>query len=504
MSEDLNSRVAALQAQWSTSPAKMLIGGQWRESQSGETFTTENPATGKILSQVAAAGEADINDAVAAARKAFESGPWPKMKPDQRAKLLLDLADLIEKNGDELALIETLDVGRPIQFSRMIDVAGSVGQLRYNAGWATKLTGETHEVSAPGEWLSYVLREPIGVCAQIVPWNFPLVMAVGKLAPALAAGCTVVLKPAEQTPLSTLRLGQLIQEAGIPDGVVNIVTGLGRTAGAALASHMDIDKVAFTGSTQTGRAIIDASKTNFKRVQLELGGKSPTFIFADADLSKAIPAAAMGIFFNAGQVCAAGSRLFVAEEVADQVLEGVAGMAKMLKVGNTLNTDTVIGPLVSNIQLERVTGYVQSGQSEGAEVLVGGKRKEGDEYAGGYYVEPTVLVETKASMKVRKEEIFGPVLCAARFSADEDVEQLAAYGNETEFGLAASIYTNDITKAHKLARRLKAGSVRINGSPGVDPALPLGGYKASGWGRENGKSGIEAYTELKSVTVGLG
>ncbi|RKF19394.1 aldehyde dehydrogenase family protein [Altericroceibacterium spongiae] len=500
MNEDLNSRVEALKAQWSKAPAKMLIGGEWRESQSGETFTTENPADGTILSEVAAAGQADIDAAVAAARKAFETGPWPQMKPDQRAKLLLNLADLMEKHGDELALIETLDVGRPIQFSRMIDVGGSVGQLRYNAGWATKITGETHEVSAPGEWLSYVLREPIGVCAQIVPWNFPLVMAVGKLAPALAAGCTIVLKPAEQTPLSTLRLGQLIQEAGIPEGVVNIVTGLGRTAGAALASHMDVDKVAFTGSTATGRAIIDASKTNFKRVQLELGGKSPTFIFADADLAKAIPAAAMGIFFNAGQVCAAGSRLFVAEEVADQVLEGIAGMAKALKVGHTLDPDTVIGPLVSESQLDRVTGYIQSGQAEGADVLVGGQRKDGE----GWYVEPTVLVETEASMKVRKEEIFGPVLCAARFKAEEDVERLAAYGNETEFGLAASIYTSDITKAHKLARRLKAGSVRINGSPGVDPALPLGGYKASGWGRENGKAGIEAYTELKSVTVGLG
>ena len=348
-----------------------------------------------------------------------------------------------------------------------------------------------------------MLREPVGVCAQIVPWNFPLVMAVGKLAPALAAGCTVVVKPAEQTPLSTLRLGELILEAGIPAGVVNIVTGLGRTTGAALASHPGINKISFTGSTVTGKAIIEASKSNFARVQLELGGKSPTYIFADADLSKAIPAAAMGIFFNAGQVCAAGSRLFVHEKVADQVLEGVTNMARGMKVGQTLNADTMIGPLVSATQLERVTGYIQSGRDEGASVLVGGDALKGEGYEGGYFVQPTVLLDTKPDMRVRKEEIFGPVLCAMRFGDDEDLEALAGRGNETEFGLSASIYTQNITTAHKLARRLKAGTIRINGSGGVDPALPLGGFKASGWGRENGKAGIEAYTELKAVSVAL-
>ena len=344
-----------------------------------------------------------------------------------------------------------------------------------------------------------MLREPVGVVGQIVPWNFPLAMACGKLGPALAAGCTVVLKPAEQTPLSTIRLGELALEAGIPEGVVNVVTGYGRTAGAMLAGHMDVDKIAFTGSTQTGRAIIEASKSNFKRISLELGGKSPTFIFADADLKKAIPAAAMSIFFNAGQVCAAGSRLFVAEDVADQVLEGIAGMAKMLRVGHTLDPETIIGPLVSEVQLDRVTGYIESGRQEGATVLVGGARKEGP----GWFVEPTVLVETDASMKVRREEIFGPVLCAHRFSSADDADRLARMGNETEYGLAASIWTRDIAMAHKLARRLKAGSIRINGSGGVDPALPLGGYKSSGWGRENGKAGIEAYTELKAVSVAL-
>jgi phenylacetaldehyde dehydrogenase len=487
-----------LQLRYAKGPVKMLIGGAWVEAASGETFETLNPSTGELIANVASAGEVDVDRAVAAARKAFE-GPWSKVKPDERTRLLLKLADLIEANAEELALLETLDVGRPIQFSRMIDVAGAIGQLRYNAGWASKIAGETAEISAPGEWLSYVLREPIGVCAQIVPWNFPMVMAIGKLAPALAAGCTVVLKPAEQTPLSTLRIGELVLEAGIPEGVVNIVSGFGRTAGAALAAHRDVDKVAFTGSTVTGKAIIDASKTNMKRVQLELGGKSPTYIFADADLSKAIPAAAMGIFFNAGQVCAAGSRLFVHEKVADQVLEGVVNMAKGLKVGQTLEADTMIGPLVSAAQLERVTGYIASGREEGASVLVGGE-SIGDT---GYFVQPTVLLDTKPDMRVRKEEIFGPVLCAMRFGDDDDVEALAGRGNETEFGLSASIYTQNITTAHKLARRLKAGTIRINGSGGVDPALPLGGFKASGWGRENGKAGIEAYTELKAVSVAL-
>ncbi|HWK41183.1 MAG TPA: aldehyde dehydrogenase family protein [Croceibacterium sp.] len=494
----IENRVEEFRQRWQGKVGKMLVGGEWREAESGETFETHDPSTGEKLADVASAGEADVNAAVAAARGAFE-GAWSKVKPDERARLINKLADLVEADGDTLALTETLDVGRPIQFSRFADVGGAIGQLRYNAGWATKLQGDTNELSAPGEWLSYVLREPVGVAAQIVPWNFPLAMAAAKIAPALAAGCTVVLKPAEQTPLSTIRLVELALEAGFPEGVVNLVTGYGRTAGAALASHMDVDKVAFTGSTMTGRAIIDAAKTNFKRVSLELGGKSPTFIFADADLSKAIPAAAMGIFFNAGQVCAAGSRLFVAEEVADQVLEGIAGMARMLRMGQTLDPETVIGPLVSEQQLDRVTGYIESGRQEGASVLVGGGRKDGP----GWFVEPTVLVDTEASMKVRKEEIFGPVLCATRFSSADDADRLARLGNETEYGLAASIWTRDIGMAHKLARRLRAGTIRINGSGGVDPALPLGGFKASGWGRENGKTGVEAYTELKAVSVSL-
>jgi len=494
----IENRMEAFRQRWDGKVGKMLIGGEWREAASGETFSTEDPSTGEKLTDVASAGETDVDAAVAAARGAFE-GAWSKVKPDERGRLINKLADLIEARGEELALTETLDVGRPIQFSRMVDVGGAVGQLRYQAGWASKIMGETNEISAPGEWLSYVLREPVGVVGQIVPWNFPLAMACGKLGPALAAGCTVVLKPAEQTPLSTIILGELALEAGFPEGVINIVTGYGRTAGAALASHMDVDKIAFTGSTVTGRAIIEASKSNFKRVSLELGGKSPTFIFADADLKKAIPAAAMGIFFNAGQVCAAGSRLFVAEEVADQVLEGIAGMAKMLRVGHTLDPETMIGPLVSEVQLDRVTSYIESGRQEGATVMIGGGRKDGP----GWFVEPTVLVDTEASMKVRREEIFGPVLCVHRFSGEDDADRLARMGNETEFGLSATIWTRDIGMAHRLARRLKAGTIRINGSGGVDPALPLGGYKASGWGRENGKAGVDAYTELKAVSVGL-
>lgn len=491
-------QLATLRASLSREPLKMLIDGKWVAAASGETFASFDPSTGDQIAEVASADAADVDLAVKAARKAFE-GVWRDVKPEARTHMLLKLADLIEKNGDELALMETLDVGRPIAFSRMADVGGAISQARYHAGWATKLYGETTELSAPGEWLSYTLREAVGVCGQIVPWNFPLAMAVGKIAPALSAGCTVVLKPAEQTPLTTVRLGELIAEAGIPDGVVNILTGYGRTAGAALAAHPDVDKVAFTGSTQTGRAIVDGAKVNFKRVSLELGGKSPTFVFDDADLSKAIPAAAMSIFFNAGQVCAAGSRLFVHEKVADQVLEGIVGMAKMLKVGQTLNPETQIGPLVSEVQFERVSAYIELGKKEGASVLVGGGRV-GD---SGNFIEPTVLLETPANARVRQEEIFGPVLCAMRFNDDDDIDQLGRLGNETEFGLAASIYTQDISKAHKLAKRLRAGSIRINGSGGVDPALPLGGFKSSGWGRENGRAGAEAYTELKAVSVAL-
>ncbi len=437
--------LARLRTKFAAGSGKLLIGGSWRDAQSGETFATVDPASGQELARVASADAADVDLAVGAARRAFE-GDWARTKPNERSRLLLRLAELVELHAAELALTETLDVGRPIALTRVMDVAGSIEQLRYNAGWATKLAGETVEVSMPGEWLAYTLREPVGVCAQIVPWNFPLLMAVSKIAPALAAGCTVVLKPAEQTPLSTLRLGELVLEAGFPEGVVNILTGFGRTAGAALAAHPDVDKVAFTGSTATGRAIVDEARRNFKRVGLELGGKSPTFVFADADLSKAIPAAAMGIFGNAGQVCAAGSRLFVQESVADEVLEGIVATARNLRVGQPLAPDTQVGPLITQVQLDRVTGYVQSGRDEGAKLLVGGQRIGN----AGYFMQPTVFVDTRPDMRMVREEIFGPVLCAVRFENESDIERLADLGNKTQYGLSASIFTKDLSAAQPL------------------------------------------------------
>jgi phenylacetaldehyde dehydrogenase len=379
---------------------------------------------------------------------------------------------------------------------------GAAEQLRYNAGWATKITGETIDPSWPGEYHAFTLREPVGVVGAIVPWNFPFVMAVAKIAPALAAGCTVVLKPAEQTPLSAVKLGELIAAAGFPEGTVSIVTGFGKTAGAAIVDHPGVDKVSFTGSTVTGRSILRAATGNLKRVTLELGGKSPVVIFSDADLDRAIPSAAMGIFGNAGQICAAGSRLFVHESIFDQVVEGVSRRAATLKVGAGIAPGTEMGPLVSQVQMDRVLGYIASGASEGANIGVGGARIEGEGY-GGYFVQPTVLTGTAAGMKVVEEEIFGPVLCAMKFG-DNDIETIAAAANQSEYGLAASIWTRDMSCGLRLAKRLKAGTIRINGGgAGVDPAMPLGGFKQSGWGRENGRMGVEAYTEVKSVTIAL-
>ena len=474
-------------------PRTHYIDGAWTDDET--SLAVENPATGRTLTHVADASPEVAMAALDAAVAAQAS--WAATEPRVRGELLRAAYERIVERADEFATVMTLEMGKPLAEARG-EVTYGAEFFRWFAEEAVRVHGR-YAVAPLGGSRLVTMKQPVGPVLAITPWNFPLAMGTRKIGPALAAGCTVVLKPAEQTPLSTIRLGELALEADIPEGVVNVVTGYGRTAGAMLASHMDVDKIAFTGSTQTGRAIIEASKTNFKRISLELGGKSPTFIFADADLKKAIPAAAMGIFFNAGQVCAAGSRLFVAEEVADQVLEGIAGTAKMLRVGHTLDPETIIGPLVSEVQLDRVTGYIESGRQEGATVLVGGGRKEGP----GWFVEPTVLVDTEANMKVRREEIFGPVLCAHRFTDADDADRLARMGNETEFGLAASIWTRDIAIAHKLARRLKAGSIRINGSGGVDPALPLGGYKSSGWGRENGKAGIDAYTELKAVSVAL-
>jgi len=487
-----------VRADLAATPRLLFIDGKFVPAASGETFEVIDPATGQVFAHAAAGDAADIDRAVAAARRALD-GAWGKQTPAQRARLLLKLADLIEAAGEELALTESLDNGMPFMMAKFGGVMGAAEQLRYNAGWATKITGETIDPSWPGEYHAFTLREPVGVGGSIVPWNFPFVMAVAKIAPALAAGCTVVLKPAEQTPLSAVKLGELIAAAGFPEGTVNIVTGFGKTAGAAIVDHPGVDKVSFTGSTVTGRSILRAATGNLKRVTLELGGKSPVVIFPDADLQKAIPSAAMGIFGNAGQICAAGSRLFVHESIFDQVVEGVSRMAGALKVGAGLAPDTQMGPLVSQVQLDRVLGYIASGASEGATVGIGGARIEGE----GYFVQPTVLTGTAAGMKVVEEEIFGPVLCAMMFG-DGDIDTIAASANQSDYGLAASIWTQNMSSGLKLAKRLKAGTIRINGGgAGVDPAMPLGGFKQSGWGRENGRMGVEAYTEIKSVTIAL-
>jgi acyl-CoA reductase-like NAD-dependent aldehyde dehydrogenase len=494
ISESARQRAGSFTAR----PRELFIGGRWQAAKSGETFEIIDPANARVFAHAASGGEADIDTAVTAARKAFESSAWSAMTPAQRARLLLKLAELIEANADEIALLESLDNGMPFRMAKFGGVFGAAESLRYHAGWATKLHGSTINLSMPGEWHAFTLREPVGVVGQIVPWNFPFVMGVAKIAPALAAGCAVVLKPAEQTPLTTLRLGELIAEAGFPEGVVNIVTGFGETAGRALVAHAGVDKIAFTGSTSVGKEILKGCAGNLKRVTLELGGKSPVIIFPDANLEPATEIAARGIFMNSGQVCAAGSRLFVHEKVFDQVVEGVVMRAGKLKLGPGTEPSTEIGPVVSDEQRRRVMGYIDSGREDGAKVLVGGRAPSGE----GYFVEPTVLADTTQNMRVVREEIFGPVLCAMKF-ADNDLEAIARMANDTDYGLAASIWTRDISTAHKLAKKIRAGSVRINTAGTVDPAMPLGGYKQSGWGRENGREGVEIYTEVKSVTVGL-
>ncbi len=476
-------------------PRKMLINGHWVDAVSGKTFPTYDPSTGEVLAQVAEGDREDINLAVKAARKAF-MGPWRKMSPSERGRLIWKLADLIVAHVEEFAYLESLDNGKALTIARAADVPLAADLFRYMAGWATKIEGNTIPLSVPytpgAKYLSYTLREPVGVVGQIIPWNFPLLMAAWKLGPALAAGNTVVLKPAEQTPLSALKLGELIVEAGFPEGVVNIVPGYGETAGAALAAHMDVDKVAFTGSTEVGKLIVQAATGNLKKVSLELGGKSPNVIFKDADLDSAIPGAASAIFFNHGQCCCAGSRLYVEKSVFDKVVDGVAEHAKKINVGPGLDPKTEMGPLVSLEQMNRVCGYLDSGLSQGAKAVVGGHKK-GDK---GYFVEPTVLVNTNDEMKVVQEEIFGPVVVAMPFS---DPEEIVPRANDNVYGLAAGVWTQDISKAHRVAENLQAGTVWINCYNIFDAALPFGGYKQSGWGREMGHEVLNNYTQTKAV-----
>lgn len=479
-------------------PIRLLIDGQWVESASGKTFETLNPANGEILAHVYEGGEEDIRLAVDAAQKAFRRGMWARISPAQRGRLLWKLADLIEKHAEELALLEALDNGKPIRYARSIDVPQAAEHFRYFAGWVTKLEGQTIPVSVPG-MLTYTLREPIGVVGQIIPWNFPLQMAAWKLAPALACGNTVVLKPAEQTPLTALRLGELICEAGFPRGVVNIIPGFGETAGAALVSHPHVGKIAFTGSTAVGQKIVQASAGNLKKVTLELGGKSPNIIFSDAHLPLAIWGALNAIFFNQGQVCTAGSRLFVQRSIYEQVVNELCEATGKLRLGPGIDPTTEMGPLISQQQLERVLGYIEGGQHQGATIQTGGARPDQDRYPG-FFLQPTIFVGASDDMAITREEIFGPVVVVLPF---EDEEEVVARANASIYGLAAGVWTKDVRKAHKMAAMLKAGVIWVNTYNVFDPAAPFGGYKQSGYGREMGSAVLDAYTQQKTVWVNI-
>jgi phenylacetaldehyde dehydrogenase len=485
--------------QFIATPKKLLIGGNWVPAASGKTFEVYDPANGQVIAQAAEGEKIDIDLAVDAAHKAFTSGPWPKLTPSERGKLVWKIGDLILKYADELAELESIDNGKPVTYARALDVQLSAEAFHYMAGWATKIEGNTMPLSfnlMPGtSFHAFTVRQPIGVVGQIIPWNFPLLMAAWKLAPALTTGNTIVLKPAEETPLTALRLGEILLEAGIPPGVVNIVTGFGETAGAAMVANRIVKKIAFTGSTEVGKIIVKAAAGDLKRISLELGGKSPNIILDDADLDAAIAGAANAIFFNQGQICTAGSRLFIQEKVFDQVVAGISAAASNLKIGPGLDPTSQIGPLVSQTQFNRVSGHLKGGEEQGARAAIGGKRW-GNE---GYFVEPTVLVSVSSEMNVYKEEIFGPVVAAMPFKDVDDL--LIARANDSIYGLAAGLWTNDLAKAHQISSKLDAGSVWVNCYNVLDPAMPFGGFKQSGWGREQGHAVIEHYTEMKSVCM---
>ena len=476
----------------------MLIGGEWTGAASGKTFTTFDPATTAPITDVAHGDATDVDRAVRAARRAFDDGPWARMKPNERERLLWRVGDLLTERAEEFGQLEALDNGKSAGIAAAVDTAWSADIFRYNAGLCTKIFGSTVNVSMPfvpgGEFHAYTLRDPVGVCGLIVPWNFPLLMASFKLAPALAAGNTVVLKPAEQTPLTALLLGEIFEEAGFPPGVVNIVTGFG-DAGAALTAHPDVDKIAFTGSTEVGKKIVAAAQGNLKKVSLELGGKSPNIVFADADFEQAVAGSVAAWMFNHGQCCVAGTRLFVERPIFDDFTAAVAEAASKAKIGPGLDPTTELGPLISQEQFDKVSGYLAQGLADGARALTGGKRW-GTE---GYFIEPTVFVDVEPSFSIVEEEIFGPVVAAMPFDGDDVV----AAANNSIYGLAAGIWTRDLSKAHKTARRIKAGSVWVNQYNGFDTAMPFGGYKQSGWGRELGNAAIDLYTETKSVNIAL-